>query len=63
MNPLDDQVRHSYELITRYGMPQFQNSLTNLTAAQEWAARERHNFMDLRTRSLNQATRDCQQAG
>jgi limonene 1,2-monooxygenase len=55
------QVRHSYELIARYVMPQFQNSLTNLTASQEWAARERHNLMALRTKSLNKATQDYQQ--
>ena len=54
------QVRHSYELIARYVMPQFQNSLTNLTASQEWAARERHDLMALRTKSLNKATQDYQ---
>ena len=56
------QVRHSYELIARYVMPQFQNSLTNLTASQEWAARERHDLMALRTKSLNKATQDYQKA-
>ena len=56
-----EQVRHSYELIARYVMPQFQNSLTNLTASQEWAARERHNLMALRTQSLDKATKDYQQ--
>ena len=55
------QVRHSYELIARYVMPQFQNSLTNLTASQEWAARERHDLMALRTKSLDKATKDYQQ--
>ena len=54
------QVRHSYELIARYVMPQFQNSLTNLAASQEWAARERHDLMALRTKSLNKATQDYQ---
>ena len=56
------QVRHSYELIARYVMPQFQNSLTNLAASQEWAARERHDLMALRTKSLNKATQDYQKA-
>ena len=54
------QVRHSYELIARYVMPQFQNSLTNLTASQEWAARDRHDLMALRTKSLDKATKDYQ---
>ena len=54
------QVRHSYELIARYVMPQFQNSLTNLAASQEWAARERHDLMALRTKSLDKATKDYQ---
>ena len=56
------QIRHSYELIARYVMPQFQNSLTNLTASQEWAARERHDLMALRTKSLDKATQDYQKA-
>ncbi|MDE2766712.1 MAG: LLM class flavin-dependent oxidoreductase, partial [Chloroflexota bacterium] len=56
-----EQVRHSYELIARYVMPQFQNSLTSLTASQQWAARERHNLMALRTKSLDKATKDYEQ--
>ena len=54
------QIRHSYELIARYVMPQFQNSLTSLTASQQWAARERHDLMALRTKSLDKATKDYQ---
>ena len=42
-------------------MPQFQNSLTSLTASQQWAARERHNLMALRTKSLDKATKDYQE--
>ena len=56
-----EQVRHSYELIARYVMPQFQNSLTSLTASQQWAARERHNLMALRTKSLDKATKDYEE--
>ena len=47
---------HSYELIARYVMPQFQGSLVNMTTSQAWASEKRHDLMALRKTSLDRAT-------
>ena len=46
-----EQMLHSYELIARYVMPQFQGSLVNLSTSQAWAAEKRHELMALRKTS------------
>ena len=50
-----EQMLHSYELIARYVMPQFQGSLTSLVASQAWAGEKRHDLMALRKTSLDRA--------
>ena len=50
-----EQMLHSYELIARYVMPQFQGSLTSLVASQAWAGEKRHDLMALRKTSLDKA--------
>ena len=50
-----EQVLHSYELLARYVMPQFQGSLVSLQASQAWVAERRHELMAGRKRSINKA--------
>jgi limonene 1,2-monooxygenase len=38
-------TRHSYELVARYVMPEFQQSATTLTASRDWAAENRPEFI------------------
>jgi limonene 1,2-monooxygenase len=51
-----EQVKYSYELISRYVMPQFQGSLKNLVKSQNWSETHRDKLAALRTKSLNKAT-------
>ena len=53
-----EQVMRSYELIARYVAPQFQNSLHNLTASEEWSIEKRDYLKDLRTEALKKAGTD-----
>ena len=51
-----EQMLHSYELIARYVMPQFQGSLVNMATSQAWASEKRHDLMALRKTSLDRAS-------
>ena len=53
-----EQVLHSYELLARYVMPQFQGSLVSLKTSQAWSAEKRHELMALRKQSIKKAGRD-----
>ena len=46
---------HSYELLARYVMPQFQGSLTNLEISQEWSEVHRDELQALKTVSIDSA--------
>ncbi|HCH09951.1 MAG TPA: LLM class flavin-dependent oxidoreductase, partial [Dehalococcoidia bacterium] len=53
-----EQVKHSYELIARYVMPQFQGSLVSLRNSQKQSADLKDELNVLKTRSLEQAAKD-----
>ena len=53
-----EQVKHSYELIARYVMPQFQGSLVSLRNSQKQSADLKDELNVLKTKSLEQATKD-----
>ena len=53
-----EQVLHSYELVARYVMPQFQGSLVNLRASEAWASEKADELKTLRNQALERATRD-----
>ena len=53
-----EQVKHSYELIARYVMPQFQGSLVSLRNSQKQSADLKDELNVLKTRSLEQASKD-----
>jgi limonene 1,2-monooxygenase len=53
-----EQVRKSYELIARYVVPQFQNSLHSLAASEQWAIEKRDQLKDMRTEALKKAGSD-----
>ena len=50
-----EEVMHSYELLARYVMPQFQGSLTNLEISQEWSEVHRDELQALKTVSIDSA--------
>lgn len=53
-----EQVMKSYELIARYVVPQFQNSLHNLAASEEWGIEKRDYLKGLRAEALQKAGTD-----
>ena len=53
-----EQVLHSYELIARYVMPQFQGSLESLVQSQAWSEKKRDELNELKTKSLERAQAD-----
>ena len=53
-----EQVMHSYELLARYVMPEFQGSLTSLRTSQGLVADKRHEMMALRKQAIQKAGRD-----
>ena len=53
-----EQVKHSYELIARYVMPQFQGSLVSLRNSQRQSADLKDELNILKAKALEQATRD-----
>lgn len=57
-----EQVKHSYELISRYVMPHFQDSLVNLDASQKWVSRERDELQALRREALSKVQSDYQKS-
>ena len=53
-----EQMMKSYELIARYVMPQFQNSLNNLSLSEHWSASKSEEVRELRTGALAKAGKD-----
>ena len=53
-----EQTMHSYELIARYVMPQFQGSVESLNTSQQWAAEKRKELMAIRQKALDKAGSD-----
>jgi limonene 1,2-monooxygenase len=53
-----DKMLHSYELLARYVMPQFQGSVTSTAASNRWAAERRETLVTGRTRAIEQARED-----
>ena len=53
-----EQMLHSYELVARYVMPQFQGSLANLQQSQALSARTRTTLKDVRSGALARAHQD-----
>ena len=50
-----DKMLHSYELLARYVMPQFQGSVTSTAASNRWAAERREILVAGRARAIDQA--------
>ena len=50
-----EKVLHSYELLARYVMPQFQGSLTGIVNSQRWASEKREMLQEERRRNLQKA--------
>ena len=50
-----EQMLHSYELLARYVMPQFQGSLVGTKASNKWAAERQEVLVSGRTRALDRA--------
>ena len=53
-----DKMLHSYELLARYVMPQFQGSVLSTAASNRWAAERRESLVAGRTRAIDQARQD-----
>jgi limonene 1,2-monooxygenase len=53
-----DKMLHSYELLARYVMPQFQGSVLSTAASNRWAVERRDSLMAGRTRAIEQARQD-----
>ncbi len=53
-----EQVNHSYELLARYVMPQFQGSVKSLDASQKWSENKRDELNAKRTAALDRARQD-----
>ncbi len=50
-----EKVLHSYELLARYVMPQFQGALTGIINSQRWASEKREELQEERRRSIQRA--------
>ena len=53
-----EQILHSFELLARYVMPQFQGTTLSTAASNEWAFEHRETLMAGRTRALDRAKTD-----
>jgi limonene 1,2-monooxygenase len=53
-----EQMLHSYELLARYVMPQFQGSVASTAASNRWAYERRENLIAGRVRAIDQARQD-----
>jgi limonene 1,2-monooxygenase len=53
-----DKMLHSYELLARYVMPQFQGSVLSTAASNRWAFERRDTLMAGRTRAIERARQD-----
>jgi limonene 1,2-monooxygenase len=56
-----DKMLHSYELLARYVMPQFQGSALGTAASNAWAFERRETLMAGRTRAIERAREDYAQ--
>jgi limonene 1,2-monooxygenase len=53
-----EQVNHSYELIARYVMPQFQGTTNSLQMSQQFFADLKEEMADQREKALDKAGKD-----
>jgi limonene 1,2-monooxygenase len=53
-----EKMLHSYELLARYVMPQFQGSVLSTEASNHWARERRDGLMAGRTRAIERARQD-----
>jgi limonene 1,2-monooxygenase len=53
-----DKMLHSYELLARFVMPQFQGSVLSTAASNRWASERRDTLMAGRTRAIERARQD-----
>jgi limonene 1,2-monooxygenase len=53
-----DKMLHSYELLARYVMPQFQGSVLSTATSNRWAAERRETLVAGRTRAIERARED-----
>ena len=53
-----DKMLHSYELLARYVMPQFQGSVASTAASNRWASERRETLVEGRTRAIDRARQD-----
>jgi limonene 1,2-monooxygenase len=53
-----EKMLHSYELLARYVMPQFQGSVLSTAASNNWARERRDGLMAGRTRAIERARQD-----
>jgi len=53
-----DKMLHSYELLARYVMPQFQGSVASTAASNRWAAERRETLVAGRARAIERARED-----
>jgi limonene 1,2-monooxygenase len=53
-----EHMLHSYELLSRYVMPQFQGSEASTAASNRWAYERRENLIAGRVRAIDQARQD-----
>jgi len=53
-----DKMLHSYELLARYVMPQFQGSVASTSASNRWAAERRETLVAGRARAIDRARED-----
>ena len=50
-----ERLLKSYELLARYVMPRFQNSLMGLTISNQWSSAHKDELQEMRTRSIEKA--------
>jgi limonene 1,2-monooxygenase len=50
-----ERILKSYELLARYVMPRFQDSLTGLTISNRWSSGHKEELQEIRTRSIEKA--------
>jgi limonene 1,2-monooxygenase len=53
-----EQVLHSYELLARYVMPQFQGTALSTAASNEWAYQRREKLQAGRVQAIDRAKQD-----
>mgnify|MGYP003694016317 CR=1 FL=1 len=55
---LRDKMLHSYELLARYVMPQFQGSVLSTAASNRWTSERRETLVAGRSRAIDRARED-----